>query len=251
MTSAHQWLAEMSGRLWPTLLDHLWQGTLFAGVAWLLCVSAKRASSKTRYGIWLLASLKFAVPAVLFAWLLAPLDIQVSWPREGVSSSSARLVREFPLTPELEEQVVVIGLLESHSPGTETTHTELYCSLTLIWVLGCLFFLRVWWHRHSAMKTRLLKAEPLISGSAWETLQRVKALLQERRPVTLLLSSDFPEPAVCGIGDQTRLTQSSGRGFHRSRAESVLLHEVAHVRRRDNLVNLFQLWLGCVFCFTL
>jgi len=31
--------------------------------------------------------------------------------------------------------------------------------------------------------------------------------------------------------------------------EAVLLHEVAHVRRRDNLVSLFQSWLGCVFWF--
>ena len=112
MTSAHQLLAEMSGRLWPALLDHLWQGTLFAGVAWLFCLLAKRASSKTRYGIWLMASLKFAVPAILFVWVLAPLDIQVPWPREVLSSSSARVVTEFPLTTELEEQAVVIGPLE-------------------------------------------------------------------------------------------------------------------------------------------
>ena len=62
MTSAHQLLAGLSGWLWPALLDHLWQGTLFAGVAWLFCLLAKRASSKTRYAVWLMASLKFAVP---------------------------------------------------------------------------------------------------------------------------------------------------------------------------------------------
>jgi TonB family protein len=122
--------------------------------------------------------------------------------------------------------------------------------LTLIWVLGCLFFLRVWWYRHSATKTRLLKAEPLISGSAWETLQRVKALLQERRPVTLLLSSDFPEPVVCGIRrPKLVLPKAVVEAFTNQELEAVLLHEVAHVRRRDNLVNLFQLWLGCVFWF--
>ena len=31
--------------------------------------------------------------------------------------------------------------------------------------------------------------------------------------------------------------------------EAVLLHELAHVRRRDNLVSLFQSWLSCVFWF--
>src|SRR6185436_15398313 len=130
MTSAHQLLADVSSRLWPALLDHLWQGTLFAGVVWLFCLLAKRASSKTRYGIWLLASVKFAVPAVLFVWLLTPLDIQVPWPLEAISSSSTRVVTEFPLTKEYDEATVVIGTLEPQAPRAEMRHAELYCSLT-------------------------------------------------------------------------------------------------------------------------
>jgi TonB family protein len=250
MTSAHQLLASMSSWLWPALLDHLWQGTLFAGVAWLFCLFAKRASSKTRYGIWLVASLKFGVPATLFVWLVAPLDIQVPWPREVVSSSPARVVTEFPLRTESEDQAVVIGPLETNRAGTEGTHTELYCSLTLVWVPGCLFFLWVWWHRHSTMKTRLRQAEPLVSGGAVEALQRVKTLLQERGPVTLLLSSDFPEPGVCGIRrPKLVLPKRLIDAFTDQELEAVFLHEVAHVRRRDNLVNLFQSCLGCMFWF--
>ena len=240
----------MSSRLWPALLDHLWQGTLFAGVVWLFCLLAKRASSKTRYGIWLLASVKFAVPAVLFVWLLAPLDIQVPWPREVVSPSSTRVVTEFPLTKEYDQPAVVIGKLEPTTPRAEMRHAELYCSLTLVWVLGCAFFLRVWWHRHSTMKARLREGEPVVSGSALETLQRVKGLLQERRPVTLILSSDFPEPGVCGIRrPKLVLPKRVVEALTDQELEAVLLHEVAHVRRRDNLVSLFQSWLGCVFWF--
>jgi len=250
MTTAHQLLADMSSRLWPELLDHLWQGTLFAGVVSLFCLLAKRASSKTRYGIWLLASFKFTVPAVLFAWLLAPVAIQVPWPWEAISSSSIRVVTEFPLTKEYDEQTVVIGKLEPNAPRTEMRHAELYCSLTLVWLLGCLFFLSVWWRRHCTMKTRLRKGEPLISGRALEILQRLKTLLQERQPVTLILSSDFPEPGVCGIWrPKLVLPKRVVEALTDQELEAVLLHELAHVRRRDNLVSLFQSWLGCVFWF--
>jgi hypothetical protein len=100
MLSAHQLLAGVSSRLWPGLLDHLWQGTLFVGVVWLFCFLAKRASSKTRYGIWLLASVKFAVPAVLCVRVLSPLNIHAPWPREVISSYSTSVVTEFPLTKE-------------------------------------------------------------------------------------------------------------------------------------------------------
>jgi TonB family protein len=250
MTSAHQLLADVSSRLWPGLLDHLWQGTLFAGAVWLFCLLAKRASSKTRYGIWLLASVKFALPAVLFVPLLAPLDIHSSWPSKVISSSSTRVVTEFPLTQEYDEPTVVIGKLEPNTPRVELRHTELYCSLTLVWVLGCVFFLRVSWHRHGTMKTNLRKGEPLISGSAFETLHRLKTLLQERRAVTLILSSDFPEPGVCGIWrPKLVLPKRVLEALTDQELEAVLLHELAHVRRCDNLVSLFQSWLGCVFWF--
>ena len=250
MTSAHQLLAGVSSRLWPALLDHLWQATLFAGVVWLVCLLAKRASGKTRYGVWLLASIKFAVPAILFVRLLAPLDIHVPWPREAISSTSIRVVTEFPLTKEYDESTGVIGKLESIAPRAEVTHTELYCSLTVVWVVGCVFFLRVWWHQHCTMKTRLRQGEPLISGSALEALHRVKSLLQERRPVTLILSSDFPEPGVCGITrPKLVLPKRVVEALTDQELEAVLLHEVAHVRRRDNLVSLFQSWLSCVFWF--
>ena len=68
--------------------------------------------------------------------------------------------------------------------------------------------------------------------------------------MALLLSSDFPEPAVYGIR-RPKLVLPKGvvEAFTDQELEAVLLHEVAHVRRRDNLVNLFQSWLGCVFWF--
>jgi TonB family protein len=100
------------------------------------------------------------------------------------------------------------------------------------------------------MKTRLRKGEPLISGRALETLYRLKTLLQERRPVTLILSSDFPEPGVCGIWrPKLVLPKRVVEALTDQELQAVLLHELAHVRRRDNLVSLFQSWLGCVFWF--
>jgi len=250
MTSAHQLLAGASSCFWPALLDHLWQGTLFAGVVWLFCLLARGASSKTRYGVWLLAALKFTIPASLFGPLLAPLDIHAPWPGEVISYYPTRVVTEFPLTRDYDEPTVVIGKLEPNAPRPEPRHAELYCGLTLVWVLGCAFFLRVWWHRHYTMKARLREGEPLVAGSVLEALYRVKTLLHERRPVTLILSSDFPEPGVCGIRrPKLVLPKRVVEALTDQELEAVLLHEVAHVRRRDNLVGLFQSWLGCVLWF--
>lgn len=250
MLSPHQLLAGMSSRLWPALLDHLWQGTMFAGVVWIFCLLARRASSKTRYGIWLLASVKFTIPTVLFVQFLAPLHIHAPWPGEVFSSSSVRAVMEFPLTKDSGASTVVIGRFEPNAKTAEKSHAELYCILTLVWVLGCLYFLRLWWHRHCTMKARLREGERVLSGSAFETLHRVKNQLQEQRPVTLILSSDFSEPGVCGIRrPQLVLPKRVLEALTNQELEAILLHEIAHVRRHDNLIGLFQSWLGCVFWF--
>ena len=68
--------------------------------------------------------------------------------------------------------------------------------------------------------------------------------------MTLILSSDFPEPGVCGIRrPKLVLPKRVVEALTDQELEAVLMHELAHVRRRDNLVSLFQSWLGCVFWF--
>ena len=45
------------------LLNHLWQSTLVAGIAWLACRTLLRANSpRVRFGVWLAVSLKFLIP---------------------------------------------------------------------------------------------------------------------------------------------------------------------------------------------
>src|SRR5262245_33255185 len=48
------------------LINHLWQSTLVGLVAWLLCATTLRANAaRLRFGVWMVASLKFLVPAAV------------------------------------------------------------------------------------------------------------------------------------------------------------------------------------------
>ena len=50
------------------LLNHLWQSTLVAGLAWLACATVLRAyGARLRFGVWLATSLKFLVPFAVLA----------------------------------------------------------------------------------------------------------------------------------------------------------------------------------------
>src|SRR2546425_5013161 len=78
----------------------------------------------------------------------------------------------------------------------------------------------------------------------------MKNQLKERRPVTLLISSDFSEPGVSGIWKPTLvLPRGMVEALTDQELEAVMLHELVHVQRRDNLVSAFQSWLCGVFWF--
>src|SRR5437588_10442749 len=53
----------------PSLLNHLWQSTLFAAVAGVLTLALRRNHARIRYALWLAASLKFLVPFSIFVGL--------------------------------------------------------------------------------------------------------------------------------------------------------------------------------------
>src|SRR5262249_51465219 len=62
-----------------SLANHLWQSTLFAAVTWLLTLVLRKNRAAVRYGLWLVASLKFLVPFSIlvsagsqFAWRPSP-----------------------------------------------------------------------------------------------------------------------------------------------------------------------------------
>src|SRR5262249_32126109 len=161
--------------------------------------------------------------------------------KQTLSSSSTRELLKFPLTKDRHGQMVVIGKSEPNIPTTEAKHRELYCGLTLVWVLGCVFFFTVWWYRHRAMSARIREGEPIVSERTLEILGRVKARLDQRRPLTLILSRDFDEPGVYGI-QRPKLVLPKGvvDALTDQELEAVFLHEVAHIRRCDNLASLFH-----------
>jgi bla regulator protein BlaR1 len=52
----------------PPFANHLWQSTLFAGLAGLLTLALRKNHARVRHSLWLAASCKFLVPlSVLMA----------------------------------------------------------------------------------------------------------------------------------------------------------------------------------------
>jgi bla regulator protein BlaR1 len=205
--------------------DHLWQSTLFAGVAGLVTLALRKNRARVRHAVWLVASCKFLLPfSVLVAlsahipWRTAPLTIAspVSIALGGAGH---------PFTGPVFESTV----LPMHPPAH-----PLPSFLFGTWLCGFIGIALSWWVR-------------------W---RRVRAAAHGGTPVHLditiraVSSRSTIQPGVFGILRPVLLLPEDI--FHRltpAQLSAVIAHELCHVRHRDNLMAAVHMFVETVFWF--
>ena len=239
----HSWLSEWSSWLWPNVAAHLWETALFVGLLALGVRLLKRAPASTRYWFWLLAAVKLVVPSFLLVWLVSeiPAGAPALSPLPLEQSTNAALTSD-PGTPVYE---ILRPLLLSPPPVPQpvspAVHNELYCTLTLTWLAGFVFFV-VRWAKGSLSLSRAVRTSHRIASSREaEILKRVRSWLPLKQDVDILVSSNVTEAGLWGIWRPTvLLPEGAASRLSDEELEAVLLHELLHVKRRDNLAVVFQ-----------
>jgi beta-lactamase regulating signal transducer with metallopeptidase domain len=114
------------------------------------------------------------------------------------------------------------------------------------WACGTAAMISIWFIRLGKSKQVLT----LPTEREQQALMRMRALLRIHWPVRLRCSDDVVEPALRGIWHPT-ITISKGLSDRLTPAEfeAVLLHELVHARRFDNLTSAFVHALVCLFWF--
>jgi len=202
------------------LVQHLIQSTCFAALIGALAWVLRRNSAAVRYHLWFAASVKFLVPFALFVSLGSHLD----WKPPAVLAH-ARLPIASTITPEFSQ---------TFSPEPPSITPALPAILWGIWICGLAVHLLAWSGRWRGMRSALREATPI----------GVEA------PIPVLTTTSRLEPGVFGIfrpvlllpaGLADRLTTTQFR--------AILLHELCHVRRRDNLTAAIHMLVESVFWF--
>jgi len=250
--NTHPWLAELSSWLWPNVLVHLWEATLFVGLLALGVRLLKRTPASTRYWFWLLAAFKLLVPSVLLAWLVSEIPSaapSLSPPLPEQSTHGAQAVD--PGRPAYEIlKPLLLGQPVAGQPVSAEDHNELYCALTLTWLAGLAFF-AFRWARGSlnlawAVKTRFA----LVSSRETQVLKRVRSWLLLNRDVDILVSDKVTVAGLWGIRKPTvLLPEAAASRLSDEELEAVMLHELLHVERRDNLAVVLQKAITTVLWF--
>jgi bla regulator protein blaR1 len=227
------------------LWNHLWQSTLFTGAVALLALAFRRNRAQVRYWLWLAASVKFLIPFSALLWIGSQIEL-VPIERSGQAIVSVLDNVAQPFTqPELTR--VNLRGRPVPPPPRNPMLTLAVRGFTIVWPAGSVALLLVWavrWHR----VTRAARAASTVtSGPLLDTIRRLEGHTPRIR---LLSSNQAIEPGVFGIA-RPELMWPAGIEDRLSdeQIEAILAHEVAHVRRRDNLAALMHMLVEAVFWF--
>jgi uncharacterized protein (TIGR03435 family) len=221
-------------RLGMTLLHFLWQGLLIALVyAAARRFSGQTSSPRTRY---LLAC------GALSAMMAAPI---ATW--EFLSPASARTepmyrIQSTPVTAAPNGNAATALLPAPVRVVVSGVESEQFLSwVVIVWLAGAMVFwirLAAGWVVTSRLRSIAVRRAP----PEWrERFQELGAQIGISRPVQLLVSALVGVPMAVGwLRPMVLLPVGALGGLPGEHLEALLLHELAHIRRHDYLMNLVQ-----------
>ena len=232
-----------------------WQVALLTGIILLIDLSLpRRAWPQLRYALWLLVFVRllippgFALPTSVSARLMA-------------SANPVLRARPFEVRPRVEPTTQ----LPPQTPGRPavplpptqssvalapalTPHAWMMVVASAVSVLLLAWFLK----RALYLRRHILGGPCAVDPPAWirNALAECAARLRLRRVPRLVVTTGLASPAVFGLVRPTVLLPARWcEEVLRKKLDHMLLHELAHVKRRDTLATTLQTILHLLFWF--
>jgi uncharacterized protein (TIGR03435 family) len=242
------------------LANHLWQSTLVAGVVGLLTLTLRRNHARARYGLWLVASMKFLLPFSLLMILGGQLaSLRHSTPQRQATAESfvtiEQISQPFTNAPNLDAiqrpTVPPVGTsIADQLAAVWNREPLLPLVLAAFWLAGFLVVTARWTRRWRKISDAIQLTEPLREGREFEILQRIQSLAGLWRTIELRSLPASMEPGIFGLFRPILLwPQAITVRLEDMHLEAVLAHEVCHVRRRDNLTAAIHMVVEAIFWF--
>ncbi|HTV93226.1 MAG TPA: M56 family metallopeptidase, partial [Verrucomicrobiae bacterium] len=237
------------------LVNALWQPALIAGIAWLALKLSRCNNATTRHAVWSLALTgSFIVPFISALSIVMPQGHSVSIVTVQQSAHSANAQ-----APVAREAAALQGTSKPAAPSrpplavsrpsfrVQPTIALIAVAAWLVVALGVLVRLLV-----SFIYLERLKHEALPLGvESRHALIRYDRAHKGDRDVRICVSGEITVPIAVGIFDAMILLPSGlVDELDHNDLDRVLLHELAHVRRSDDWINLFERIVQAVFFFS-
>ncbi len=232
MSNFANWISpELLRMLGWTLLHFLWQG---AGLAALFAVAnAVCRSAPARYALAVSALVLMMVsPVITFTWLRTQMNPAVQTGAEGASTWAGTSTQN------------ATALSGSHVPAAASRTEQPMAMLWLVeaWFLGVLLLsLRTAGGLFLIERMRRKEIKP-VGGELYERCVALQRRMGLDRVIQYCECHRLDAPAVLGwFRPVVLLPVRVLTGLTEEQIEAVIAHELAHIRRLDCFVNLFQI----------
>ena len=225
----------------PLLVQLALKGACVLLATWAVTVGMRRASAASRHLVWTLGVIAtLALPLVRVVGPSWDVAVPASVPETEWFAVAATAAEPAPPQP-VQETAVLLPQASTDLPvpaaASPRPAVSAGTALLGIWLAGvAVLVLRlVFGFTRAAGMTR---RGTDVDDDGWlQAFDEAAAALQVDRPVQLKISDETSVPVACGLLRPAVLLPRDAMAWPDERRGVVLLHELAHVRRRDCLVQ--------------
>ena len=246
--------------VFESVLTTSWQASWGVGlillVSWL---SRQRLTSGLRYVFWVMLFLHMVLP---FLWIPNPFSL-FNWVPENPMQMVEKKVQK-PVLNEVqrlgdqesssehyvEASETLAPVLDSDSPSTSYTRVQAQppknepfwwmILLASVWLVGCLFLLLQMAYQNWKFSHRVHLVGPLNSSSMQALLRQLAGTIGLQQTPNLVESRAVSTPAVHNFRKPAIILPAGmSQSLTEDQLRHVFLHELAHIKRRDLLVQWF------------
>lgn len=226
------------------LLELSIKAILIISIAGLLCVLLRNASAALRHTVWslaligllLLPILTFIVPAWRLA-ILPATQVEEAAPIQAIvlPQDESLPLPAFAPNPVVIASTTIPEPVVAHAPSRSFSVLQI---LFMIWVLGVAFvlarlafgILRMW---------RITRDAECLTDYQWSaTTTRLRGVLDLPEHISVYASDEVELPVTWGVLRPVVVLPSDSVEWSNEWRHIVLLHELAHIKRRDCLTQM-------------
>jgi bla regulator protein BlaR1 len=234
-----------------TILHSLWQGALIAILLGIFMLATNKFTSGTRYILAVTASLFMLIcPVYTFVKNYNP-GTKYKHTTTLAESSESATVHEYNITEADEYKIASDNNIFSLNPRQFKSYFYRHFPLIVtVWLLGILAFTLRFIGGLAYMQRLKYYRISKVSAKWQKKFKELCNRLNIKKTIKIYESTMAKVPMVIGIIKPVILLPVSAfTGLSPKQLESIIVHELAHIIRRDYLVNLLQSILEILFFY--
>ena len=235
------WMVQMS-----------WQVAILIGIVWLVTIAFRKSSASFRYVLWLVVFVKLVIPPTLAApWSAGNFIPKFSIVRQPVMNRSfnPQTVEE-PNAPAnaVPQQISIVPTPPARAAAVKPAGLKPSTLLMLCWTAIALGLFATFAYQYRRYSRRVSRGISLPSVAIQTLFSKRMKALHVPRDVTLMVSAGIQTPAVFGFWRPIILLPE-GETLSEEELSNVIVHELAHIKRKDMFISLIAGLLSCVYWF--